>query len=142
MRNRIDEINVTISDRDRDVSGCNWDGAFWHWDIKFEREGYGGRSKSFTVPYYGGRSVEEITEEQVLHSCLLEALAFIQSDSFEDFCAEFGYKVYDEWTGKESKESMKIYHACMKMYCDFTRILVLPCGFESEACDWLNNHDI
>lgn len=141
MRNRIDEINVTISDRDRDVSGCTWDGAFWHWDIKFEREGYGGRSKYFTVPYYGGKAVEEITEEEVLANCLQEALAFIQADSFEGFCKEFGYDVYDEY-GEESAESKEVYNACMKMYCDFTRILVLPCGFESEACDWLNNHDI
>ena len=137
MRNRIDEINVTISDRDRDVSRCNWDGAFWHWTVKFDREG-----KSFTVPYYGGRSVEEITEEQVLANCLQDALAFIQTDGFEDFCADFGYKVYDEWTGKESKESMKTYHACMKMYCDFGRILGLPYGLEGEACDWLNEHNI
>ena len=56
MRNRINEINVTISDRDRNVSRCNWDGAFWHWTVKFDREG-----KSFTVPYYGGSAVEEIT---------------------------------------------------------------------------------
>ena len=28
MRNRINEINVTISERDTDVSGANWDGAF------------------------------------------------------------------------------------------------------------------
>ena len=138
MRNRINEINVTISDRDTDVSKCNWDGAFWHWTVKFEREG-----KSFTVPYYGGRSVEEITEEQVLHSCLLDALAFIQTDDFEDFCNEFGYKVYDEWTGKESKESRKVYHACMKMYCDFCHILGFGLSFlESEACDWLNEHSI
>ena len=139
MRNRINEINVTISDRDRDTSKCNWDGAFWHWDVKLEREG-----KSFTVPYYGGRSVEEITEEQVLHSCLEEALAFIQSDGFEDFCHEFGYEVYDEY-GEESAESKKVYNACMKMYCDFCRILVIGgtySGFETLACDWLNSHDI
>ena len=138
MRNRINEINVTISDRDTDVSKCNWDGAFWHWTVKFEREG-----KSFTVPYYGGRSVEEITEEQVLHSCLLDALAFIQADDFEDFCAEFGYKVYDEWTGKESKESREIYNACMKMFCDFCHILSFGLSaFEGEACDWLNEHNL
>lgn len=138
MRNRINEINVTISDRDRDVSKCNWDGAFWHWTVKFDREG-----KSFTVPYYGGRSVEEITEEQVLHSCLLDALAFIQTDDFEDFCNEFGYKVYDEWTGKESKESRKVYHACMKMYCDFCHILDFGLSaLKDEACNWLNEHNI
>ncbi len=131
MRNRINEINVFISDRDRDVSGA-WDGAFWHWTVEFDREG-----KHFTVPYYGGKAVEEITEEEVLANCLQEALAFIQSDDFEDFCNEFGYDAYDEY-----KKSKEIYLACMKMYCDFTRILVLPCGFESEACDWLNNHDI
>lgn len=136
MRNRINEINVTISDRDRDVSGANWDGAFQHWTVEFEREG-----KSFTVPYYGGSAVEEITEEQALYSCLQEALAFIQTNDFADFCHEFGYEVFDEY-GEESAESMKVYHACMKMYCDFTRILVLPCGFESEACDWLNEHNI
>ena len=132
MRNRINEINVIISDRDRDVSGANWDGAFWHWTVEFEREG-----KSFTVPYYGGRSVEEITEEQALYSCLQDALAFIQSNDFEDFCHDFGYEAYDDYG-----ESKKIYLACMKMYCDFTRILGLPCGFEGEACDWLNEHNI
>ena len=136
MRNRINEINVTISKRDRDVSGANWDGAFWHWTVEFEREG-----KSFTVPYYGGSAVEEITEEQALHSCLQDALAFIQSNDFEDFCHDFGYEAYDDY-GEESEESMKVYHACMKMYCDFTRILGLPCGFEGEACDWLNEHNI
>jgi hypothetical protein len=138
MRNRINEINVTISDRDRDVSGCTWDGAFWHWTVKFDREG-----KSFTVPYYGGKGVEEITEEQVLHSCLLEALEFIQTDGFEDFCAELGYKVYDEYSGKESKESRKVYNACMKMYCDFCRILDFGLeALEGEACIWLNEHNI
>lgn len=138
MRNRIDEINVTISDRDRNVSRCNWDGAFWHWTVKFEREG-----KPFTVPYYGRRSVEEITEEEVLHSCVLDALAFIQTDGFEDFCAEFGYKVYDEWSGKESKESRKAYNDCMKTFCDFCHILGFGLSaFEGEACDWLNEHNL
>ena len=138
MRNRIDEINVTISDRDRDVSGCNWDGAYWHWNIEFDREG-----RHFTVPYYGGKAVEEITEEEVLASCIQDALAFIQADSFEDFCAAFGYKAYDERTGKESKEIRKIYNACMKMYCDFCHILGFGLSaFEGEACDWLNDHNI
>ena len=138
MRNRIDEINVFISDRDRDVSGCIWDGAFWHWTVEFDREG-----RHFTVPYYGGHFVEEITEEQVLHSCILDALAFIQTDGFEDFCAEFGYKVYDEWTGKESKKSRKAYNDCMKMYCDFCHILGFGLSaFEGEACDWLNEHNL
>ena len=136
MRNRIDEINVTISDRDTDVSRCNWDGAFWHWTVKFDREG-----KSFTVPYYGGKAVKEITEEEVLANCLQDALAFIQTDGFEDFCNEFGYDIYDEY-GEESAESKKIYYACMKMYCDFGRILGLPYGFEDEACNWLNDHNI
>ena len=138
MRNRINEINVFISDRDRNVSRANWDGAFWHWTVKFDREG-----KSFTVPFYGGKAVEEITEEEVLHSCLLDALAFIQTDGFEDFCAEFGYKAYDERTGKESKKSRKAYNDCMKMYCDFCHILGFGLSaFEGEACDWLDNHDI
>ena len=138
MRNRINEINVTISDRDRDVSGCNWNNAFWHWNVKFDREG-----KSFTVPYYGGSAVEEIAEEEVLANCLENALAFIQGDSFEDFCAEFGYKVYDEYTGKESKESRKVYNACMEMFCDFCHILGFGLSaFEGEACNWLNEHNI
>lgn len=140
MKNRVDEIEVAISDRDRNVSGANWDGAFWHWTVDFSREG-----KSFTVPYYGGKAVEEITEEQVLANCLEDALAFIQAEDFADFCAEFGYEVYDECTGKESKESKKIYRACMKMYCDFCHILEIGgtySGFESLACDWLNGHNI
>lgn len=138
MRNRINEVNVTISDRNKNVSRANWDGAFWHWSITFEREG-----KSFTVPFYGGKAVEEVSEEEVLHSCLLDALAFIQTDSFEDFCAEFGYEVYDEETGKESKESRKIYTSCMKMFCDFCRILGFGhSAFEGEACNWLNEHDV
>ena len=137
MRNRIDEIKVIISDRDRNVSRANWDGAFWHWTVEFDREG-----KHFTVPYYGGKAVEEVSEEEVLANCLQDALAYIQADDFADFCAEFGYKVYDEETGRESKESRKVYNACMKMYCDFCKILGLPCGFESEACDWLNDHNI
>lgn len=140
MRNAINEIQVTISDRDTDVSKANWDGAFWHWDVKFSREG-----KSFTVPYYGGSAVEEITEEQVLANCLQDALAFIQAEGFADFCAEFGYDVFDEYTGEESKESRKVYNACMKMYCDFCYILEIGgtySGFETLACDWLNNHDI
>ncbi len=138
MRNRINEINVFISDRNRDVSGANWDGAFWHWTVEFDREG-----KHFTVPYYGGKAVEEITEEQALGNCLMDALAYSQSDSFEDFCAEFGYKAYDEETGKESKESKKIYKACKKMFNDFCRILdIADYAFEDLACEWLNEHDI
>ena len=138
MRNRIDEINVFISDRDRDTSKCNWDGAFWHWTVEFEREG-----KSFTVPYYGGKAVEGITEEEVLANCLQDALAYIQAKDFTDFCAEFGYKAYDEETCKESKESKEIYNACMKMYCDFYHILGFGLSaLESEACDWLNEHNI
>lgn len=137
MRNRINEINVTISDRDRDVSRCNWDDAFWHWDVKFEREG-----KSFTAPYYGGRSVEEITEEEVLANCLQDALAFIQTDGFEDFCKEFGYDAFDI-DGDTSEGSREIYNACMKMYCDFCHILGFGLSaLEGEACEWLNDHNI
>ena len=139
MRNRINEINVTISDRDRDTSGCNWSNAFWHWTVEFDREG-----KHFTVPYYGGKAVEEITKEEVLANCLQDALAFIQTDGFEDFCNEFGYDIFDfdEDMCEQSAESKKIYDACMKMYCDFSRILGLPSGFEGEACEWLNEHNI
>lgn len=137
MRNRINEINVTISDRDGDVSGA-WVGAFWHWTVKFEREG-----KSFTVPYYGGKAVKKITEKAVLVNCLQDALAFIQTDGFENFCNEFDYEAYDEWTGEESKESKETYNACMKMFCNFCRILGFGLSaFEDEACDWLNEHDI
>jgi hypothetical protein len=139
MRNRINEINVTISDRDTDVSGCTWDGAFWHWTVKFDREG-----KSFTVPYYGGEKVEEITEEEVLANCLQEALAFIQTDGFEDFCNEFGYDIFDfDEDCEESKKSGEIYFACMKMYCDFCHILGFGLSaLEGEACDWLNEHNL
>jgi hypothetical protein len=140
MRNRINEINVTISDRDTDVSGCTWDGAFWHWTVTFDREG-----KSFTVPYYGGSAVEEITEEEVLTNCLQEALAFIQTDGFEDFCNEFGYDIFDfdDDTCEQSKKSGEIYFACMKMYCDFCHILDFGLhALEGEACDWLNEHNL
>ena len=136
MRNRIDEINVTISDRDTDVSGCNWSNAFWHWTVEFYREG-----KSFTVPYYGGKAVEEITEEEVLVNCLQDALAFIQTDGFEDFCNEFGYDAFDI-DGDTSEGSREIYNACMKMYCDFCHILGFGLSaLEGEACDWLNKHN-
>ena len=137
MRNRINEINVTISDRDRNVSGA-WDGAFWHWTVKFDREG-----RSFTAPFYGGRAVEEITEEQVLGNCLMDALAYSQCDSFEDFCSSLGYEIFDEETGEESEESKKIYKACKKMFNDFCRILdIADYAFEDVACEWLNEHDI
>ena len=134
----IDEIKVTISDRNRNVSEANWDGAFWHWNVEFERE-----EESFTVPYYGGSAVEEITEEDVLANCLMDALAFVQADGFEDFCNSFGYEVYDEWTSEESKESKKVYRACKKMFNDFCRILdIADYAFEDVACEWLNEHDI
>jgi hypothetical protein len=140
MRNRINEINVTISDRDTDVSGCTWDGAFWHWTVKFDREG-----KSFTVPYYGGKAVEEITEEEVLANCLQEALAVIQTDDFEDFCNEFGYDIFDFAEAEDiySAGSREVYNACMKMWCDFCHILGFGLSaLEGEACDWLNEHNI
>ncbi len=138
MNNVINEIKVAISDRDRNVSGTNWDGAFWHWSVKFSR----GR-KSFTVSYYGDKAVEEITEEQALGNCLMDALTFVQADSFEDFCSSFGYEAFDEDTYEESKESKKIYKACKKMFNDFCRILdIADYAFEDLACEWLNEHDI
>ena len=138
MTNVIDEIKVTISNRNRNVSKANWDGAFWHWKVEFSR----GR-KFFSVPFYGGKAVEEVTEEQVLNNCLMDALAFVQADNFEDFCASFGYEVYDEDTGRESKESKKIYKACKKMFNDFCRILdIAGYAFEDVACEWLNEHNI
>lgn len=137
MRNRINEINVTISNRDRNVSGANWDGAFWLWTVEFSREG-----KSFTVPYYGGRAVEEITEEQVLGNCLMDALAYSQCDSFEDFCSSFGYEIFDD-DGYYSKESKKTYNLCKKILDNFCRILdIADYAFEDVACEWLNEHDI
>lgn len=138
MKNRINEIDVTISDRDRNVSKANWDGAFWHWTIIFERE-----RKFFTAPFYGGKAVEEITEEWALGNCLMDALAFVQADSFEDFCFSLGYEAFDEETGKESKESKKIYNSCKKMFNDFCRILdIADYAFEDVACEWLNEHNI
>lgn len=139
MRNRIDEIKVTISDRDRDVSGCDWSNVFWHWTVEFDREG-----KSFTVPYYGGQAVKEITEEEVLANCLQDALAFVQTDGFEDFCNEFGYDIFDI-DGDTSEGSREIYNSCMKMFCDFCHILGFgfsASALEGEACEWLNEHNI
>ena len=137
MRNRINEINVTISDRNRNVSRCNWDGAFWHWTVKFDREG-----KSFTVPFYGGKAVEEITEEQALGNCLTDALTYSQCDSFEDFCDSFGYEIFDD-DGYYSKESKKTYNLCEKMFNNFCHILdIADYAFEDMSCEWLNEHDV
>lgn len=51
---------------------------------------------------------------EVLFCVLLDASSYNNTACFSDFCAEFGYNEYDENTGEENKEAVKVWEACKK----------------------------
>jgi len=62
--------------------------------------------KRFSVDYHQGPGIrEEPTAERVLESLALDAS--VGSQSFEDYCSEFGADPYD-------KKARKIYKACAR----------------------------
>lgn len=44
------------------------------------------------------------------------------ADNLHDFCAEFSYNEFDEYTGKEDKESRRIWKAVQKEYNNVVRM--------------------
>jgi hypothetical protein len=131
--NKIDNIEVTISDRDTDTTECNWKDAVWHWDI-----GISTGDRGFNTHYYGAINAREIEPEEVLYNLLSEALYYYQNrNSFVDYCKEFGYTI------DTLIEAEHAYKGSKKLYDEFCRILYIEGSeFEDVACDWLNNHNI
>ena len=45
------------------------------------------------------------------------------SNSFEEFCHELGYDLYDDYSGGYNKKSKKIYNACKRSYKSALRVV-------------------
>lgn len=131
--NKLDNIKVTISERDADTTEACWKDAVWHWDI-----GIDAGDRGFNTNYYGARNVKELDVESVLYTLINEALIYYQNrNSFVDFCKEFGYTI------DTLVEAEHAYNGCKKLYDEFCRILYISGSeFEDVACEWLDNHDI
>ena len=133
MTKTIGDVKVTISDRDRDTSKCNWSNAFWHWDIRIDAG-----NRGFSTNYYGGKLVKEIEPEEVLYNLISDALSYYQNrNSFVGFCKEFSYDID---TLVEAEHS---YKSCKKTYDEFCRIFYISGNeFEDVAYELLDNLDI
>ena len=72
----------------------------------------------FTDSIANKKSGEKPTAYDVL-ACLEK---YEVSDNLHDFCAEFGYNEYNEYTCKEDKESERIWKAVKKEYNNVVRM--------------------
>lgn len=84
--------------------------------------------KQFTFNF--GQSIAEGTNEPTLYD-VLACLQKYDVGSFVDFCREFGYSGYDQYTGRIDKQSLKIYNAVVKEYEGMQRL------FNSEELELL-----
>lgn len=86
------------------------------WEVELKRNG-----EVWAFPFYMGvgHNGAEPTAYDVL-ACLTK----YDVGSFEEFCAEFGYDVYDEETGRLNKKSQKTYIAVIHEYRHVLRMFV------------------
>lgn len=60
------------------------------------------------------KNTREQLKKDFVWCVYMDAKAYENSCSFEDFCKEFGYEPYDDYSGCTNKSSLKIYKACQK----------------------------
>lgn len=65
-----------------------------------------GFGRRLTVDFYSGSAVRDVNAEAVLSSLCLDTTA--GDDSFEEFCANFGYDT-------DSRSALETYKACARM---------------------------
>ena len=71
--------------------------------------------KSFNMTFFDSvyhyQNGIKLDKKDVINSALLDARAYEQSSSFEDFCNEFGYDPYDD-----NKKAIKVYNGCKEQF--------------------------
>ena len=67
--------------------------------------------KSYTFDF--GQSINEGSNEPTMYD-ILTCLIKYDVGSYEDFCSEFGYSQFDEYSGRKNKDSYKTYKAVCK----------------------------
>ena len=69
--------------------------------------------KSYTFDF--GQSINEGSNEPNIYD-ILSCLTKYDVGTFENFCDDFGYSQFDEYTGRKNKQTVKIYKAVCKEY--------------------------
>jgi hypothetical protein len=101
-KNKI-RINVEWAERNPNMIDDAWSRTANHYKTTLKKD-----KKQLTV-YFSMRSAltDEPTAEDVLDSLAMDGSVYLNNDSFEDFCGEFGY---DE----NSRKAKKIYNTILK----------------------------
>lgn len=97
-----------------DYKERNWGHDIYRVTIKRNRKQF---SFDFTQSIYGTNNGEVPTEYDIL-ACLTK----YEVGTFEEFCRDFGYELYDEEYRGRNKESHRIYKAVVKEYNNVMRL--------------------
>lgn len=96
-------INVEYADRNPNMSDDDWSRSAFHYKTVLKR-----KNKQMTVYFSKGSALtEEPTVEEVLNSIAMDSVSYLNGDSFEDFCSEFGYDT-------DSRRAEKTYNAVIR----------------------------
>jgi hypothetical protein len=69
--------------------------------------------KSYTFDF--GQSINEGSNEPNIYD-ILSCLTKYDVGSYENFCDDFGYNQFDEYSGRKDKQTVKTYKAVCKEY--------------------------
>jgi len=101
-KNKI-RINVEWAERNPSMIEDAWSRTANHYKTILKKD-----NKQLTVYFSMGSALtNEPTAEEVLNSLALDGSVYLNNDSFENFCSEFGY---DE----DSRKAEKLYNTILK----------------------------
>lgn len=101
-RNNI-KINVEWAERNPNMIEDAWSKTANHYKTTLKKD-----KKQLTVYFSMGSALtEEPTAEEVLNSLAIDGSVYLNNNSFEDFCSDFGY---DE----DSRTAEKTYNTIIK----------------------------
>ena len=109
MKDKDFKLKMT---RNRKIDGRLNVGAGW--TAKFSN-----KEHSFSIPFNNSRSEFENfpNTDLVIHGVFLDACGYADTQSYSEFCEEFGYDEYED-----RKFAMKAYKGCKKVYEDLIKM--------------------
>ena len=121
IRMKDKSFNLKMT-RNRKIDG-RWN-AGAGWNAKFSNENH-----SFIVPFNNSRSEHENNPntDLVIHGVFSDACGYADTQSYSEFCGEFGYDEYED-----RKFAMKAYNGCRKAYENLVKMFGED-GFEKMA---------
>lgn len=110
LKKLFPRLSLTVS---RAGTSNKWNGLRYRYACVLKR----GENR-YGFPFYDSirnyQTGDTPSKIEVLGCILSDASCYNSSLCFSDFCSSFGYSEYDEDTGEENKEAVRIWEACKK----------------------------